>query len=69
MTPVTNDTEDYVDINTLGKLDLPTLPVLKNEKGWKQWWDDVIAYFELLELEKFLTEDIKESTNTEKKRK
>jgi hypothetical protein len=37
MTPATDDinTADFVDIDTLGKLDLPTLPVLKGEKDWK----------------------------------
>jgi len=48
---VTND--EFVDINTLGKLDLPTLPVLKQEKDWKQWWNSVTAYFEVLELDNF----------------
>ena len=69
LTPATDDTADYVDIDTLGKLDLPTLPVLKSEKDWKQWWNSVTAYFEVLELEKFLIEDIREPTDLEKKRK
>jgi hypothetical protein len=71
MTPATDDidTADFVDIDTLGKLDLPTLPVLKGEKDWKQWWKTVTTYFEVLELEKFLTEDIREPTDPEKKRK
>ena len=37
---------------------MPSLPILKQEKDWKQWWNNVIAYFEALELEKFVTEDI-----------
>ena len=60
---------DFVDIDTLGKLDLPSLPVLKSEKDWKQWWNSVIAYFEVLELENFLNEDIKEPNDPEKKKK
>src|SRR5436190_22203890 len=69
VTPATDDTVDYVDIDALGKLDLPTLPVLKSEKDWEQWWNSVTAYFEVLELERFLTEDIREPTDPEKKRK
>src|SRR6266516_6871350 len=71
MTPATDATAqaDFVDIDTLGKLDLPTLPILKSEKDWKQWWNTVTAYFEVLELEKFLTEDIREPTDSEQKRK
>jgi hypothetical protein len=69
MTPATDDTADFVDIDTLRKLDLSILPVLKGEKDWKQWWKTVTTYFEVLELEKFLTEDIKEPTDPEKKKK
>jgi hypothetical protein len=47
---------------------LPSLPVLKQEEGWKQWWNNVMAYLEVLELEKFLTEDIPESIDPGKKR-
>jgi hypothetical protein len=68
LTPATDDT-DFVDIDSLGKLDLPSLPILKQEKDWKQWWNNVIAYFEALELEKFVTEDIPEPQGPEKKRK
>jgi hypothetical protein len=69
LTPATDDTTDFVDIDTLGMLDLPFLPTLKQEKDWKQWWNSVNAYFEVLELEKFLTEDIREPIDPEKKRK
>ena len=27
---------DFIDIDTLGKLDLPSLPILKGEKDYKQ---------------------------------
>jgi len=67
MTPTNDDTE-FVDIGTLRRLNLPTLPVLKKE-DWKQWWNNVIACFEVLELEKFLIEDIPEPIGSEKKRK
>ena len=67
-TPAPDDA-DFVDIDTLGKLDLPSLPVLKGEKDWKQWWNNVNAYFEVLELERFLTEDIKEPTDPDQKKK
>jgi hypothetical protein len=67
--PAADDSADFVDIDTLGKLDLPSLPILKSEKDWKQWWKTVTTYFEVLELEKFLTEDIREPTDPEKKRK
>jgi len=60
---------DFIDIDTLGKLDLPSLPVLKGEKDYKQWWNSVSAYFEVLELERFLTEDIKEPQDPEQKKK
>jgi hypothetical protein len=36
LTPATDDTADFVDIDILGKLDLPSLPVLKQENDWKQ---------------------------------
>ena len=68
LTPA-EDTTDFVDIDTLGKLDLPSQPILKQEKDWKQWWNSVNAYFEVLELEQFLTNDIREPINPEKKRK
>jgi hypothetical protein len=68
LTPA-EDTMDFVDIDTIGELDQPSLPILKQEKNWKQWWNSVNAYFEVLELERFLTEDIREPINPEKKRK
>jgi hypothetical protein len=67
-TPATDDA-DFVNIDTLGKLDLPSLPILKGEKDYKQWWKSVTVYFEVLELENFLTEDIKEPNDPEKKKK
>ncbi len=60
---------DFIDIDTLGKLDLPSLPILKGEKDYKQWWKSVTVYFEVLELEMFLNEDIKEPQDPEQKRK
>ena len=61
--------DEFVDIDTLGKLDLPTLPILKQEKDWKQWWNSVTAYFEVLELDNFLIRDIPEPQDPEKRRK
>jgi len=59
LTPATNVGEmEFVDIDTIGKLDLPSLPILKQEKDWKQWWNSVNAYFEVLKLKRFLTTDI-----------
>src|SRR5437762_11768796 len=70
LTPATNVGEmEFVDIDTIGKLDLPSLPVLKQEKDWKQWWNSVNAYFEVLELETFLTTDIQEPTDPDNKKK
>ena len=60
---------EFIDIDTIGKLDLPSLPVLKQEKDWKQWWNSVNAYFEVLELETFLTTDIQEPTDPNNKKK
>jgi hypothetical protein len=60
---------DFININTLGKLDLPSLPILKGEKDYKQWWKSVTVYFEVLELKNFLTKDIKEPNNPKKKKK
>ena len=64
---VTND--EFVDVNALGKLDLPSLPVLKQEKDWKQWWNSVTAYFEVLELDIFLIQDIPKLQEPEKRKK
>ena len=70
LTPATNVGEmEFVDIDTIGKLDLPSLPILKQEKDWKQWWNSVNAYFEVLELETFLTTDIQEPTDPDNKKK
>ena len=70
LTPATNVGEmEFVDIDTIGKLDLPSLPILKQEKDWKQWWNSVNAYFEVLELEKFLTTDIQEPIEPDNKKK
>ena len=60
---------DFTNIEALGKLDLPSLPVLKGEKDWEQWWNSVTAYFEVLELEMFLNQDIKEPDDQEQKKK
>jgi hypothetical protein len=65
---IASDT-DFININTLGKLDLPSLPILKGEKDYKQWWKSVTVYFEVLELKNFLTKDIKEPNNPKKKKK
>jgi len=67
-TPIVTD-EQFVDIDSLGKLDLPSLPVLKQEKDWKEWWDSVVAYFEVLELDNFLIRDIPEPVDLEKRKK
>ena len=70
LTPATTVGEmEFADIETIGKLDLPSLPILKQEKDWKQWWNSVNAYFEVLELETFLTIDIQEPTEADKKKK
>jgi hypothetical protein len=69
VTPATTDERDFVDIDGLGKLDLPSLPVLRQEKDWKRWWNNIVAYFELLELESFLIEDIQEPQSPEKKKR
>src|SRR5436305_6299468 len=70
LTPATTVGEmEFADIDTLGKLDLPTLPILKQEKDWKQWWNSVTAYFEVLELDNFLIRDIPEPQDPEKRRK
>ena len=42
------------------KFDLPSLAALKNEKDWKHWWNGIKAYFEVLEPERFLIENIPE---------
>ena len=59
---------DFTNIESLSKLDLPSLPVLKGEKDWEQWWNSVSAYFEVLELEMFLNEDVKEPNDPEQKK-
>ena len=64
-----NDDIDIIDIDARGKLDLPPLPVLKSEKDLNFWLTGLNAHFELLELEKFLTIDIQEPTDMEKRRK
>ena len=65
LTPATDDT-DFVDIDSLGKarFALPASPEAR--EGLEQWWNNVIAYPEALELEKFVTEDIPEPQGPEK---
>ena len=60
---------DFIDIDIFGKLNLPSLPILKGEKDYKQWWKSVTVYFEILELEMFLNKNIKELQDPELKRK
>ena len=60
---------DFIDIDTLGKLNLLSLLILKQEKNWKQWINNVIAYFKVLELNNFITKNISELEDLEKRRK
>ena len=60
---------DFINIDILSKLDLPFLPILKGKKDYKQQQNSVSAYFEVLELERFLLEDIKKPNDLEMKKK
>ena len=69
-TPAPEATESNLDdINTLGRIELPNLPILKGEKDWEDWWGYASTHFECLNLGRFLTEDIKEPTDPEQKKR
>ena len=59
---------NFTNIKSLSKFDLPSLPVLKGEKDCEQWQNSVSVYFEVLELEMFLNENIKEPNDPEQKK-